>query len=126
MHLAKPTETSVGSGGSDSLVNLLVAGAQIFGKALGFFAGAVEVLLWVLAVIFFLLLCFAAILLLVGRGLRRHRRWARTLGILLAFGLLVASMASLALQRGAVPTVAALLLAMGSVYTLWVLLRRFA
>ena len=111
------------------LVGLLQNGANGVGSVLGFFAGAGSWVLAILSVAFFALLVFAVVVFLAGRGIRRRAGWARIVAGLISLGVLLLFFPALLLAlhalRPALGAIAALPIG-ASLYTLWVLIWRFA
>jgi predicted permease len=124
LHLT-PTAAAGGKTDANSLVGLLVGGAQLAGKALKWFTTSAQWAIALLGVVSMLLLVAAIALFAIGRGLQAHQTWARILGMLLAAVLLFAG-ASCALMLRQGLAAAASALAATSVYILWVLWREFA
>ena len=88
-------------------------------------AGAVGWVVTLLAVAASLALLFAVLLYLTGRGIGHHAAWARVFGSLLTFGLGLISLMVLTSLRRDLALFAAAPLGL-SLYTLWVLIWRFA
>src|ERR1700688_601838 len=87
LHMLTPAKDSPSSPTGNLLIDGLVAGASLAGKALSLAGVAAEWVLRGVAVAAFLIASVAAILFVIGRGLHAGRAWARVLGILVALGL---------------------------------------
>lgn len=79
----------------------------------------------VLAIAATVALLFAVLLYFTGRGIGHHATWARVIAIMMSIGLAVASCAVLTALRHEQAPVALAPIAL-SLYTLWVLIWRFA
>jgi len=77
----KPAPDSPPSG--NQAVDLLVTGATLFGKTMGFLGAMGQAIITGLAVLAFFVLLYAVGLYIAGRGLSADRQWARILAILL-------------------------------------------
>jgi hypothetical protein len=107
------------------LVGLLHNAARGFGYGVHAMAGLFSILLVVLAVTATFGLLVAVLLYLTGSGIGRHAIWARIVAILTAALLALASCAVMAVMRRDHAPFAALPIGL-SLYTLWVLIWRFA
>ncbi len=120
-----PAAAADGQADYNSLVGLLMAGAQAAGKALRWLVNGAQVAMVALAVIFTILLASAIALWAIGRGLHAHQTWARVLGILIASALLLASLSGALFVRHGFAVAASSAVAFSSMYTLWALWRQF-
>jgi len=107
------------------LVGLLHNAARGFGYGVHAMAGLFSILLVVLAVTAMFGLLVSVLLYLTGSGIGRHAIWARIVAILTASLLALASCAAMAVMRRDHAPFAALPIGL-SLYTLWVLIWRFA
>ena len=107
------------------LVGLLHNAARGFGYGVHAMAGLFSILLVVLAVTAMFGLLVSVLLYLTGSGIGRHAIWARIVAILTASLLALASCAVMAVMRRDHAPFAALPIGL-SLYTLWVLIWRFA
>jgi hypothetical protein len=111
--------------GTYGLVGLISNAARGIGHVLHALAGLASVLLVVLAVASVIALALSVLLYLTGRGIIHHAGWARISAIVLSAGLALASCAIMAVMRRDHAPFAALPIAL-SLYTLWVMIWRFA
>jgi hypothetical protein len=111
--------------GTYGLVALIVNAARGADDLLHALAGVASVILVLLAVAALLTLLLGALLFLTGRGIGHHAAWARITAILLSAGLALMSCAVMAVMRRDHVPFAALPIGL-SLYTLWVLIWRFA
>ncbi|MBZ5611087.1 MAG: hypothetical protein LAP38_22725 [Acidobacteriia bacterium] len=125
LHLT-PTGNTGGKPEYNSLVGLLVGGAQLAGKAMKWLTAGAQWAIILLAALSLLLLVFAIVLFAVGRGLHAHHAWARVLGVILASGLLLAGASSALMFRQSLAVAAASVVAAMSAYVVWALCREFA
>ena len=86
---AQPSATGAGGASGNLLIDLLVGGARIFGKALSVLGELGKWALVILAAACFLLVLISVVLFFTARGIHAGRAWARILGILLAVGALL-------------------------------------
>lgn len=107
------------------VVGLLHNAACGFGYGVHAMAGLFSILLVVLAVTAMFGLLVVVLLYLTGSGIGRHAIWARIVAILTASLLVLASCAVMAVMRRDHAPFAALPIGL-SLYTLWVLIWRFA
>jgi hypothetical protein len=107
------------------LVGLLHNAARGFGYGVHAMAGLFSILLVVLAVTAIFGLLVAVLFYLTGSGIGRHAVWARIVAILTAAVLALASCAVMTLMRRDHASFATLPIGL-SLYTLWVLIWRFA
>jgi len=110
--------------GTYGLVGLLSNGAKAVGTGLGkllaLLSGAATWVVVSLAIALLLTLLFAVLLFFVGRGIGRHAKWARIVGMLLAAGFILAPIGVLAVLPRDLMLLACLPFGL-SFYTLWVL-----
>jgi hypothetical protein len=126
MRKTPPPDTSAPLAiGTYGLVGLISNAARGLGHVLHALAGLASVLLVVLAVASVLALAFGVLLYLTGRGIIHHASWARISAIVMSAGLLLASCAIMAVMRRDHAPFAVLPIVL-SLYTLWVMIRRFA
>jgi len=111
--------------GTYGFIALMVNVARGLGPILQAIASAAGWVTIALAVAAFVVLLFAALLYLTGRGIGQHATWARIIAIVLSCGLALVSCAVLAALRRDLAIFAAAPLGL-SLYTLWVLIWRFA
>jgi hypothetical protein len=111
--------------GTYGLIALLVNTARGAGFALHAFAVIFWVVLVILIAAAVLGLLFAVLLYLTGRGIGHHATWARIVAIMLSAGLALTSCAVMTVMQRNLAPLAALPLGL-SLYTLWVLIWRFA
>jgi hypothetical protein len=112
--------------GTYGLVGLLDNGARGVSKVLlALLTGPGAWLVTLLTIAASLSLVFALLLYLTGRGIGHHAMWARIIAILMSIGLTAASCAIAAAMRSELAPIALLPAAL-SLYTLWVLIWRFA
>jgi|SRR5450755_1056492 hypothetical protein len=103
---------------------LIAAASRSMGSLFGVLDNFARWIAGVLAVASLCIALFAGALFFAGRGLLRHRLWARVVGALLTLGLLLVSFAAVAiLDRSRAVDVAPLIAF--CVYALWVLGWRF-
>jgi hypothetical protein len=107
------------------LVGLLSNSARGIGFGLHALAGVLSILVMIMlaAAVFALLL--ALLLYLTGRGIGQQATWARVVAILLSLSLALASGAIMAVMRRDHAAFATLAIGL-SLYSLWVLIWRFA
>ena len=111
--------------GTYGIIALMVNALRILGPILHAIAGLAGWALALLAIAATLVLAFAALLCMTGRAIGDHASWARILAGLMSFCLALVSLAAMtALRRDLAPFAAAPLGL--SLYTLWVLIWRFA
>jgi hypothetical protein len=113
------------------LVAFVVNAARAGGYLLHALAAVAGVLLVILIGLAVLALLFGVLLYLTGRGIGQHATWARIIGMMISFGFALVSFAvMMAIRRNLAPDQAALAafaVPIGlSLYTLWVLIWRFA
>lgn len=111
--------------GTYGLAGLLSNGAQGVGHALRALNGVATWLLILFAMAMLLVVAFAVLLYVTGQGIGHQAAWARVVALALSVLLALASCALLALLRGELAPFALLPLGL-SLYTLWVLIWRFA
>jgi hypothetical protein len=112
--------------GTYGLVGLLSNGGRGVGKVMyAFLTGPANWLITLLTIVMLLVLLFSALLYLVGRGIGHHATWARVVAIMMSLGLiLVSSSLATVMERNLAPLAA---VPVGlSLYTLWILIWRFA
>jgi hypothetical protein len=126
LHTTSPTPDASGKTDYNSLVGLLMGGARLAGKALGWFMNSAQWAIGLLAVLSLLLLVVAIALFAIGRGLHAHQTWARILGILLASVCLFAGLSSVIMFRQGAAVASSSAVAATSMYILWALWRKFA
>jgi hypothetical protein len=107
------------------LVALIANAARAAGFALRALGGILNFILVVLAVAAVLALLFGVLLYLTGRGIGQHAAWARVMAMLISLGLALASCAVMVVMRRDNAPFAALPIGL-SLYSLWVLIWRFA
>jgi hypothetical protein len=111
--------------GTYGFIAIMANVARGLGPILHAIAGAAAWVVALLVIAASLALVLAVLLYLTGRGIGHHAAWARIFGGLLSFGLaLVSCLAMTSLPRDLAPLAAAPLGL--SLYTLWVLIWRFA
>jgi len=129
MHQMPPPETgqrlAVGTYG---IVALIVDAASGFSWVIHALAGVAGVILVALAIAAVFILALGVLLYFTGRGIGRHSRWARIVAMLTSAGLVLVfcsiAPALLAARQDLAPFAA---LPVGfCLYTLWVLIWRFA
>jgi hypothetical protein len=111
--------------GTYGLVGLMSNAARGVGHVLHALAGVASVILAVLAIVSILALAFGVLVYLTGRGIIHHATWARISAIVMSLALALASCAVMAVMRRDHAPFAALPVAL-SLYTLWVMIWRFA
>lgn len=111
--------------GTYGLVALLVNTARGAGYLLHALAAVVGVLLVILMALAVLALLFGVLLYLTGRGIGHHATWARIIAMLISAGLALTSVGLMVAMRRDHAPFAALPIGL-SLYTLWVLIWRFA
>ena len=111
--------------GTCGLVGLISNAARGVGHVLHALADLASVRLVVLAVASVLALAFGVLLYLTGRGIIHHATWARISAIIMSAGLALTSCAVMAVMRRDNAPFAAVPIAL-SLYTLWVMIWRFA
>jgi hypothetical protein len=125
IHMLMPAKSSPSSPTGNLIVDGLVAGASLIGKAF-WFAGAVgEWVLRAVALAAFLIAAVAAVLFVIGRGLHAGRTWARVLGILVALGPLFCSYLVMTSSRRPLPMSLGAMGMAAAGYVVWVLGWRF-
>jgi hypothetical protein len=108
------------------LVGLLNNGARVVGKGMyAFLTGPGSWLITLLTVVMLIVLLLAALLYLVGRGIGHHATWARVLAMLMCLGLMLVSCSLAAVMERNLAPLAVVPIGL-SLYTLWVLIWRFA
>ena len=111
--------------GKYGLAGLLWNGGQVAGRALHTLSLAAAWILAVVAVVAFVLFLLAVLIYATGAGIARQRAWARVAGVLLSLGLGFTTISALfVVDRDAIPIVA--VPAVLSLYTLWMLVWRYA
>jgi hypothetical protein len=126
MRKSPPPDTSAPLDfGTYGLVGLISNAARGASHVMHALAGLASVLLVVLAVASVLALAFGVLLYLTGRGIIHLASWARISAIAMSAGLVLASCAIMAVMRRDHAPFAALPIAL-SLYTLWVMIWRFA
>lgn len=111
--------------GKYGLVGLLANGGQVAGRAVHTLLITASWLAAAVAVVAFVTLLLALLVYLTGRGIAQQAGWARILGGLLSLGLALITIAALTIvDHGAAAIVA--VPAVLSLYTLWVLIWRYA
>lgn len=123
LKLMTPPDSPTGHAGP-SLVNYLVDGARLMGKAFGFIGAVGQAVFTFFAVIAFAVLLFSVLCYATGRGLVSNAAWARITAMLIsAITLLIAALGILSTRR-----IPGLLFfgpfAAAGGYALWALLRR--
>jgi hypothetical protein len=111
--------------GTDGFVALMVNVARGLGPIVHALAGAAGWVTTMLAIAAFVVLLFAVLLYLTGRGIGRRATCARILAMALSCALAFVSCAVMAALRRDLVVFAAAPLGL-SLYTLWVLIWRFA
>jgi hypothetical protein len=111
--------------GTYGLVALLVNTARGAGYLLHALAAVLGVLLVILMALAALALLFGVLLYLTGRGIGHHATWARIIGMLISASLALTSVGFTVVMRRDHAPFAALPIGL-SLYTLWVLIWRFA
>jgi hypothetical protein len=111
--------------GTYGLVGLISNAARGVGHVLHALAGLAAIMLALLAIVSVLALAFGVLLYLTGRGIFHHATWARISAIIMSAGLAIASCAIMAVMRRGNAPFAAIPIAL-SLYTLWVMIWRFA
>ena len=111
--------------GTYGLAGLLNNGARGVGHLLFALNGVATWLLTLLAFVMLLVVLFAVGLYLTGRGIDRQAAWARIIALALSGGLALVSCVLMAVLRRELAPFAVVPLGL-SLYTLWVLLWRFA
>jgi hypothetical protein len=129
MHQMPPPETGQRLDiGTYGIVALLVDAASGFSWVIHALAGVAGVILVALAVAVVLILLLGVMLYFAGRGIGRHARWPRIIAMLMSAGFLLSlcslTPALLAARQDSAPLVA--LPIVFCLYTLWVLIWRFA
>ena len=126
LHELPPPDNSppleVGTYGFIALMVNVLRGLGPILRALAAAAGWVTI---ALAVAAFVVLLFSVLLYLTGRGISQHATWARIIAIALSVGLALVSCALMAALRRDLAVFAAAPFGL-SLYTLWVLIWRFA
>lgn len=126
LHQLPPPNNSppldIGTYGFIALISNVARGLGPIVRAIAGVAGWVAI---ALAVAAFVVLLFAVLLYLTGRGIGQHAAWARIIAIALSCGLALISCAIIVVLRRDLAVSAAAPLAL-SLYTLWVLIWRFA
>ena len=126
LHQLPPDNSSPLDVGSYGLVGLLHNSARAVGNVLSaLLAGPGLWFVVFLSILALLMLVFAILLYFTGRGIGHHAPWARFMAILMSIGMAAVSCAiALIIRRELVPiSLAPIAL---SLYTLWVLIWRFA
>jgi hypothetical protein len=115
--------------GTYGLVGLLAnAGKAVgtgLGKILGLLSSAAPWVIGALAIASLALALVALLLYITGRGIRRRATWARIVGGVLTTGFVLISLRTLTVLPRDLLILPCLIIAL-SLYTLWVLLRRYA
>ena len=126
MRRLPPSETGapldIGTYGLVALIVNAARGADYLVHAL---AGVASFILVMLAIAAVLTLLLGALLFLTGRGIGHHAAWARIMAMLLSTGLALMSCAVMVVMRRDHAPFAALPIGL-SLYSLWVLIWRFA
>jgi len=113
-------------GKTQGFFDLVQTATSAFGSILGFLGGIADAIIIGLAILSVCVLVFAIFLVFTARGIRRRRTWARWLAFALMLWLgFVSIIAALSAGIGT-SGMAFLLVAAGSGYAVWVLLRCFA
>jgi hypothetical protein len=107
------------------LVALIHNAARGADYALHALAGVLSIILMMLVVAAALALVLGVLLYLTGRGIGHHAAWARIMAMLLSLGLALASCAVMMVMRRDNAPFAVLPIGV-SLYSLWVLIWRFA
>ena len=107
------------------LVALIANAARGAGHALHALAGILSIILVVFAVAAVLALLFGVLLYLTGRGIGHHAVWARIMAMLISAGLALTSCAVMIMMRRDHAPFAVRPIGV-SLYSLWVLIWRFA
>jgi hypothetical protein len=110
--------------GTYGFIGLMSNIARSLGPIVHALAGAAGWVMTVLAVAAFVVLLFAVLLYLTGRGIGQHAIWARITAIVSSCALALISCAVMAALRRDLAVFAAAPLGL-SLYTLWVLIWRF-
>ena len=114
--------------GTYGIIALITDAARGFSFVMHALAGVAEVILAVLAIAAVLILLLGVLLYLTGRGIGRHSGWARIVAILMSAGIVLVSgliTATLLTARQDLAPFAALPIGF-CLYTIWVLIWRFA
>jgi hypothetical protein len=111
--------------GTYGFIALMANVARGLGPILRAIAGVAGWVAIALAAAAFVVLLFAALLYLTGRGIGQQATWARIIAIALSVGLALVSCAVMATLRRDMAVFATAPLGL-SLYTLWVLIWRFA
>jgi hypothetical protein len=111
--------------GTYGLIALLSYGAEAMGRMLYFLTNLAMWIVVAVTILSLLSLIFAIILYLTGRGIGHQATWARLVAIVIAIGLFLGSCGLLAILRRDLAPLAGLPIGL-SLYTLWVLVWRFA
>jgi hypothetical protein len=90
-----------------------------------FLSGPAYWIVVLLAVAALIALLFAALLYLTGRGIGHHATWARVVAILMSLGLTAVSYSLATMMQRNLAPLAAVPIGL-SLYTVWVLIWRFA
>ena len=126
VRIASPAGDAGGKPDYNSLVGLLVSGAKVAGKTLGWLTTGAQWAIALLTVVSMLLLLVAMALFTTGRGLQAHQTWARILGMTLAAILFfVGALGALLFRQGQAVAASTVVAAM-CLYILWTLWRQFA
>jgi hypothetical protein len=124
--LPPPDTTAPLSVGTYGLIGLLNNGARVVGKGVyAFLSGPAYWIVVLLAVAALIALLFAALLYLTGRGIGHHATWARVVAILMSLGLTAVSYSLATMMQRNLAPLAAVPIGL-SLYTVWVLIWRFA
>ncbi len=126
MHYLDPGPISPSSPTGNQLIDGLVAGGSIIGKAFAFAGGAMSWAMTIFTIGASIILVIAAVLLLIARGLNAGRQWARVLGIVITLIPLCGSLITLTSFQKPVPIVLGTILMAASAYIIFALGWRFA
>jgi hypothetical protein len=125
LHVATSPKATPSSATGNLIVDGLVAGASLVGKAFSLANSTAEWLMRASAFVSLSLTVVAAVLFVIARGLHASRSWARILGILVALAPLMISVLTMASFRRPVPIALGAGGALLAGYAVWVLGWRF-